>query len=234
MIDDNEKILIYTDGSSRGNPGQGGWGCIIFVPNRDGDRNVSVYELGGRVGNTTNNRMEITAAIEALRFLVRKGCLDKKKEARIFSDSHYLMNGITKWIFGWIKNDWISSQKTNVLNRELWQELFSLTSGRSINWEYVKGHDGNILNERCDEIATSHADGKSAELYSGEKANYPFIRGKSGVEATHDGKSWYVSVVGGKIERHDSWTECEKRIGGVSGARFKKVKSEFEERDFLK
>lgn len=156
------KFVIYTDGSSKGNPGNGGWGAIIF------DRE-NVREIGGREEMTTNNRMEIMAAIEGLKNV------EENSEVEINSDSEYLINGITKWIFGWQKNDWRTKDKREVMNRDLWEKLFAETTKRKAVWEKVLGHSGHKLNERCDEIAQSLAEGKIVMLYNGSKQGYkPF------------------------------------------------------------
>jgi len=158
------KIVIYTDGSSKGNPGPGGWAAIIF----DGK---NVKEIGGREEKTTNNRMEITAVIEALRFaLLAYG--KQTPEIEVYTDSEYLINGITTWIKNWQKNDWRTKNKKAVLNKDLWEKLSAKTEGRNIKWEKVLGHSGHKFNDRCDEIATSFADGFNIFLYKGSKSNY--------------------------------------------------------------
>lgn len=150
--------IIFTDGSSRGNPGPGGWGTII-------KENGRVKELGGGYRETTNNRMELTAAIEGLRNA-------KGEEITVFSDSEYVIKGITEWIHGWLERGWKNSQKKDVLNRDLWEPLYQLSRGKKISWKYVAGHTGNPGNERCDEIATAFADGLSPELYDNVDKGY--------------------------------------------------------------
>ncbi len=155
------KTIIFTDGSSRGNPGPGGWGTVVIS-------DMTVAELGGREEMTTNNRMEMLAVIKGL------------KEANIedniivYSDSQYVIKGITEWIHGWIKKGWRNSQKKAVLNRDLWEELLKACQGKEIVWQYVKGHDDNAGNIRCDEIATRFADGEKMALYKGPREKYPF------------------------------------------------------------
>lgn len=150
--------IIYTDGSSRGNPGPGGWGAIIA-----GTKTVT--EIGGRESQTTNNRMELSAAIEALK-------LNPTQPVTVFSDSEYVIKGITEWIHGWIKKGWKNSQKKAVLNQDLWEKLYDVTEGKDITWKYVRGHVGTPGNERCDVIATSYADGEPVALYTGSVDNY--------------------------------------------------------------
>jgi ribonuclease HI len=160
-----EKIIIYTDGSSRGNPGPGGWGAIIFGAIRQAQGDF-VTEIGGREEMTTNNRMEMMAAIEALKKITEDA------EAEVHTDSEYLMKGITIWINGWQKNNWRTKDKKDVLNRDLWEELWHENQKRKVEWKKVLGHSGHEFNERCDEIATSFADGIGVNLYEGPKDNY--------------------------------------------------------------
>ena len=158
------KIIIYTDGSSKGNPGRGGWSAIIL--NRE-----NILEIGGSEKNTTNNRMEMRAAIEALKNL--EACPnDQVGRVEINSDSEYLINGITKWIFGWQKNNWQTKDKREVLNKDLWEELFTETEKRKVEWKKVRGHSGHYENDRCDEIAQTLAEGKKVLLFNGLKQGY--------------------------------------------------------------
>ena len=141
---------IYTDGACSGNPGPGGWGTRIEFD--DGQ----VHELGGRDKATTNNRMEMQAAISALEFL--NEAATESERVTLHTDSEYLKNGITKWIKGWKKKGWKTSAGKPVLNKDLWQQLDTLTQSLSshdltVDWRYVRGHAGNPGNERCDEIA---------------------------------------------------------------------------------
>jgi ribonuclease HI len=155
----NKKVEIYTDGSSLGNPGPGGWGVVIITNdqlliNNENSKN-NLVELGGGEKNTTNNRMELQAAIEALKYVIK----NNTNEVIIYADSSYVLNGITGWIFGWEKNGWKTANKKPVMNKEIWQELIALVrefKGK-INWQKVKGHSGHLHNDRADEIATSEA-----------------------------------------------------------------------------
>ncbi len=223
-------ILIFTDGSSRGNPGPGGWGAILIVPEQNeknyesGSMKYEVREIGGREEHTTNNRMELTAVIRSLSIIH-----NSKFVIQIFSDSKYVITGITKWVHSWIKNNWINSQKKPVENRDLWEELTALAKQFQIEWKYVAGHTGHPANERCDEIATSFADNTPPKLYSGVLENYRIdISGLSSEANATNVKPFYLSMVEGVIERHDSWAECEKRVKGKSGVKFKKIKSRHE------
>src|SRR3989338_9336051 len=166
MIPDS--IIIFTDGSSRGNPGPGGFGAIVIADGK-------VTELGGREEHTTNNRMEMMAVIEVLAFIQNQGSTFFPIQGRtliLYSDSAYVINGITKWVHGWKKNNWITSQKKPVENRDLWEQLDSLCTIYRTEWKQVGGHVGVAGNERCDEIATAFADGEKPELYSGVLENY--------------------------------------------------------------
>jgi ribonuclease HI len=145
----DKKIEIYTDGSSLGNPGPGGWGVVVV------EENKIIKEIGGGEKNTTNNRMELQAAIEALKFVHQ----NKFDDVTIHADSAYVLGGVTTWIHGWERNGWKTANKKPVLNQELWQELVSLERGLKIkiNWQKVKGHSGHIYNDKADEVATSNA-----------------------------------------------------------------------------
>lgn len=137
-------LLIYTDGGCSGNPGPGGWACVL----KDG----SVQrERSGGAQHTTNNKMELTAVIEALRTARAEFGADKR-HISIYTDSQYVKNGITSWIHNWEKNGWQTSAKKPVKNRELWQELKRQSDGLQLNWHWVKGHSGDELNEKCDQM----------------------------------------------------------------------------------
>ncbi len=163
------KITIYTDGSSRGNPGPGGWASVILTESE-------VFELGGREDMTTNNRMELMGAIMGFREVDdrHRGVL----EVEVCTDSEYVKKGISEWIHGWIKNGWKTSTKKEVLNKDLWQDLLlekeRLTAnGVKVMFTYVPGHAGVSLNERADVIATACADNAShLQLYRGARSEY--------------------------------------------------------------
>lgn len=228
-----DEILIWSDGASRGNPGPGGWGVVIVSPEED------VVELGGGEEHTTNNRMELTGPISALSF-VSKNNFATADKILIHTDSSYVINGITKWVHGWRKNNWLTSQKEEVMNRDLWEKLSLLTAGKKIEWKYVAGHSGTPGNERCDEIATSFADKNNPSLYNGHLSNYSVplfdLSKVSSAEKNKNAKSGskakaysYLSMVDGTIMKHKTWEECEKRVKGKSGAKFKKALSVEEE-----
>ncbi|MDO8579745.1 MAG: ribonuclease HI [bacterium] len=159
-------IRIFTDGSSRGNPGPGGWGTIISTERE-------VIELGGREDRTTNNRMELVAAINALEYVRGRKNVDTDGKIELFSDSKYVIMGITEWIVGWQTKGWKTAGRKAVLNRDLWEKLANAKAGLTVEWKYVAGHTGHYGNERCDEIATRFADREDVHLYSGAREKYP-------------------------------------------------------------
>jgi ribonuclease HI len=139
-----QMVEIATDGACKGNPGPGGWGALLRFGGHE-------KELSGGEALTTNNRMELTAAIEALRVLTRP-C-----KIRLSTDSKYVMDGLTRWIHGWRKNGWRTADKKPVKNAELWQALFAETQKHEIEWVWVKGHAGHSDNERVDKLASDAA-----------------------------------------------------------------------------
>lgn len=220
-------MIIFTDGSARGNPGPGGWGAIVITDD-------SAMELGGREDHTTNNRMEITAVISALE------SVSSEREMTIYTDSAYVLNGATRWVKGWKKNKWKTSQKENVLNKDLWERLIELTSHKIIDWKLIKGHSGTAGNERCDVIATSFADKMPVVLYNGSKERYGI---DVSIKESKDSKSKtkskskaysYISMVDGEIKVHKTWDECKARVNGVSGAKYKKSTSPSDEEEIIK
>ena len=229
----SNSAVVFTDGSSRGNPGPGGFGAVVIFP-ENGDGELKVKEIGGREDHTTNNRMELRACIEALSFL---NTINYKLQTVIYSDSSYVINGITKWVFGWQKNGWKTATKNEVENRDLWEELFAHTRGKQIEWKQVGGHVGVAGNERCDEIATAFADSSDIDLYLGPLENYSVknildlkedanaVATKSSSRSHSNAKAYsYVSMVDDKIETHKTWAECEARVKGKR-AKYKKALS---------
>ncbi|MEL6794883.1 MAG: ribonuclease HI [Pseudomonadota bacterium] len=139
------EFFAYTDGACSGNPGPGGWGAILMA--RDGEREIKRRELNGGEANTTNNRMELTAAIEALNALGRPTTIT------LVTDSTYVKDGLTKWIHGWKRNGWKTAAKKPVKNEDLWRALDEAVTRHDVRWEWVKGHAGHPENERADELA---------------------------------------------------------------------------------
>ncbi|MBQ0003030.1 MAG: ribonuclease HI [Treponema sp.] len=139
-----DEIIIYTDGGCSGNPGPGGWGVVILADGKD-------IRLSGGEKNTTNNRMELTAAITALKTISQSPDFNSR-QIKLFSDSQYVKNGITSWITNWKKNGWKTASKKPVLNQDLWMQLDQLNSSLSVNYNWVKGHAGIEYNEICDSL----------------------------------------------------------------------------------
>lgn len=139
-----KNIHIYSDGACKGNPGPGGWGAVIQYGKHE-------KEISGGDVNTTNNRMEIQAAINALNMLIEP-C-----KVTLFTDSKYVIDGITKWVEGWKRNGWVNASKKPVRNSDLWHELIAAAKDHDIEWKWVKGHDGNPGNERADTLASDAA-----------------------------------------------------------------------------
>ncbi len=243
------EIIIFSDGASKGNPGPGGWGAVVVVGEK-------VTELGGREAHTTNNRMELMGAIKALESVTgAKGKNSALVSAliTIYTDSRYVINGITKWISAWKKRDWKTMQKDDVVNRDLWEELDSLVEdlsdhGAKIKWNYVGGHIGIAGNERVDEIASGFAQGDALALFSGQFSDYGIDvknvslneaqstqkKDKSEAKSRSRAKAYsYLSMVGGVIKTHSTWEECEKRVKGVRATKFKKALSASDEKAII-
>lgn len=226
-----QSIVVFTDGAAKRNPGPGGWGVVIVTP--DGH----VTELGGGAPLTTNNKMELSGAIAALAHLEgTSGTLD------IHTDSTYVIQGITQWVHNWKRRGWRTATGGEVLNQDLWEQLSALASARpprSIAWHYVRGHSGIPGNERVDAIADGFAVHGRVELYDGPLLGYPVPildipddtalptrSASSGGSGRSKGPAYsYLSVVDGQPMRHATWAECERRVKGRAGARFKKTTS---------
>jgi ribonuclease HI len=233
------KWVIFTDGACSGNPGPGGWGSIILSPEG------SVFELGAGAPSTTNNRMELSAAIFALRAIAGDA-----GPVTLYADSSYVINGATKWHSSWERRGWKTMEGKPVLNADLWRELMTLVAKRNpaINWRYVPGHAGIAGNDRCDEIAVAFSHSEAAELYQGSLKDYPVevlwgledheiaaavaAKGPSRRRRSKSGGT-YLSLLDGILMRHPTWIECETRVKGKRGAKFKKVFSSQEEAETL-
>ena len=144
---DLQSVEIFCDGACSGNPGPGGYGAILRCGKHE-------KEISGGAKETTNNRMELSAAIEALRLLTRP-C-----RVTITTDSQYLVKGMTEWIAGWQRKGWRNSKKEPVVNRDLWEQLLELTRSHTVQWKWVRGHAGHAENERCDQLAREGIPGK--------------------------------------------------------------------------
>lgn len=231
-----KSILIFSDGACSGNPGPGGWGAIVVTPEG------TVRELGGSEHSTTNNRMELTGAIMALRAIEDSppGAVD------FYTDSTYVIRGITQWIWGWRKRDWKNAEGEDVLNRDLWEALSRTVSAREkkskVHWHYVRGHRGTPGNERCDEIAVEFSKNKWVDLYCGPLIKYsvpiydlpedePLPEMKPKAEKVKPYS--YLSLVHGEVWRHNDWPSCERRVKGQTNAKFKKAMRPEDEKSIL-
>ncbi len=231
-------IVIFVDGACSGNPGPGGWGAIVATPQGE------VTELGGGDRQTTNNRMEIQGTISALAHVA-----DQPGPVAVFTDSVYVIKGITQWVWGWRNRDWKTAEGKDVANPELWKRLIALTAargaGNKVEWHWVKGHSGIPGNERVDEIAVAYSKGARVSLYRGSLLQYDIalydlpndtsLPEPREIPKGPKAKAYsYLSLLGGKPERHSTWAECERRVKGQSGAKFKKAMSASEEADILR
>ena len=240
----NPIITVFTDGASRGNPGPGGWGAII-IANGPTPAESKVIELGGREDHTTNNRMEMMAALEALQTIRRR---DLPGDVEMHTDSAYLINGITQWVHGWEKNGWLTKEGEPVLNRDLWQFLVEMVRAlklrKNIVWKKVSGHSGLRGNERVDEIATMYADKQFVLLYTGGLEKYNEMLGSdifhvekkaAKKKSSSSAKAYsYVSYVDSKLHTDKTWAACEKRVKGKKGAKYKKSISAEDEAEIIK
>lgn len=235
----SDSLVIYTDGACSGNPGRGGWAFVALSPDD------SVFEAGGGSLSTTNNRMEMTAALEGLRFAGTLGA-HLPSSVQIFTDSVYLIRGATQWIHGWRKREWKTAEGDDVSNRDLWEQIaeaMSPFSRTQLKWHFIRGHRGIAGNERCDEIAVAFSKGVKPHLYHGDLAGYgrpieelpkpealPDLSNRSAPAKPYS----YVSVVDGILKTHKTWAECEMRVKGRRGAKFKKVMSADEESSLIR
>ena len=230
-------LVLFSDGACSGNPGPGGWACILVTPEG------RVRELAGRDDATTNNRMEMTGVIAGLR--AARGLPGR---AVIHTDSSYVLGGIMQWISGWKRHGWTTAAGEPVKNEDLWRELDALVAARGrggVEWRWVKGHSGHDANERCDELAVALCRKRPHTLYRGPLLSYPYgslapcdrrplperIQAKKSAELS--GPATYLSLLEGRLEKHATWKECEARVKGRSDARFKKVRSPQEEKSVL-
>jgi ribonuclease HI len=229
-----DKTIIFTDGAAKGNPGPGGYGVVISHAG-------TITEKGGYKDRTTNNEMELKAVVEAL-----KEIAPKKVPVHIYTDSKYVVEGATGWIFGWVKNGWVTQTKTDVLNKELWQELLPLLKEVEIEWHKIPGHSGLSGNERADDIASTFATKKSYPLYVGDESEYGHdiqnvsydeakAQDRSDARKRQNQKAYsYISAVDGVVMIHATWAECEARVKGKKGARFKKSLDAEEEKEIVR
>ena len=240
-------IIVFTDGSSRGNPGPGGWGTVIIADGKTKTQGSKVVELGGHDKHTTNNRMELTAAIEALRLIHSR---EFEGDVTIHADSAYVLNGITKWVYAWERNNWLTKEGEPVFNQDLWSALVDIARQvkfkHEIIWKKVEGHSGLVGNERVDEIATEFAEKKLVLLFSGSYTDYVKLLGADIFHVSAETKNKktkskkkagpgysYVSYVSKALHIDKTWAECEKRVKGKYGARYQKAMNAEDEKAII-
>jgi ribonuclease HI len=232
-------LFAFTDGSSRGNPGPGGFGAILLDSGKSW-----VDEFGGSSKRTTNNEMELLAVVVILRKL---SSMTSPVPATLYSDSSYVVQGASAWVHGWKKRGWKTATNGDIANLDLWQELEQLQKGLKITYVHIRGHVGIEGNERCDQIATEFADNNASALYNGAASGYSLYskllyshehgmtpdaamlgKRESSTKKSAPKNGWYLSLVDGVAKRHELWEECKARVHGVS-ARYKKVSTRAEE-----
>lgn len=234
-LDFSNTILLFSDGACSGNPGPGGFGTIIVTP--DGQ----VEELGEHNPSTTNNRMEMIGVLRGLQKIK-----NLTGDLWVLTDSTYVIRGITQWIWGWKKKNWITAEGADVANKDLWEYLDQEVKARlakgKVEWKYLRGHQGIPGNERCDEIAVSFSKRKNPDLFKGTLLAYPTaiydlpddlslppMKTKTEKSPAYS----YLSYVNGNLKRHKTWPECESQVKGRSGAKFKKSTSPDDEQEIV-
>lgn len=225
-MNSSHRIVAFTDGACSGNPGPGGWASIIVYGNS------SIEEMGGKASqDTTNNRMEIMGPLQTLARLQ-----DTAGLLTFYTDSVYVIRGITQWVKAWVTNGWITASGQPVANEDLWKLLHTLVTEREtkfgpIEWTYVPGHSGVVGNERADHISVLFSRGLPVNLYCGPLSEYKFDI--LNLDINKDSKQYekpiYLSLVNKVLTRHENWADCEKHVKGKKGAKFKKVLSKLEE-----
>lgn len=226
---EKNEIHIFTDGSSRGNPGPGGWGAIITNIKR-------VLEIGGGESDTTNNRMELTAIIRALQVVKVTN-----KKITVYTDSQYAINGITKWVKNWQANGWVTKAKKDVSNKDLWEEFIDVTEPLCVSFKHVEGHVGIVGNERSDTIATAFASETDIILFDGLVENYRLDLSKTTASQSKKKKKKrkaekafsYLSYVNGEVKRHETWIGCESAVKGKKKVKYRKTLSLEDEKKII-
>jgi ribonuclease HI len=221
-------ITIFTDGASSGNPGPGGWGTLVRYADQ-------ITELGGAEPKTTNNRMELKAVLEGLRFVVEHSL--NTQPITLYTDSSYVANGATTWIKGWKMRGWTNKLGDSIANVDLWKDMGDVLSDVNVKFVNVSGHSGIPGNERCDEIATGFSKNVQVHLYNGPYSQYdhdlenitvnPEL--KSSKDRAKQTAFSYLSLVDGVLKIHSSWNDCKARVEGKKGARYKKTISKIDE-----
>lgn len=233
--------IIVTDGACSRNPGPGGWGLIVVTPQDQ------VFEFGGHEKETTNNRMELMAVYRGMQEIFKiETKIKTAKVIHIISDSKYVLDGISKYVANWARSAWRTSTGSEVKNQDLWEKILKgLTEFHKLKirfeYEIVKGHSGHEANERCDQIAVAFTHNEPINLYAGSRAEYSVkvemnlkLKDEPNKPKVEKYEPIYLSLVNGVLSRHTMWNDCQNATIGISGAKFKKVKSTKEEEEILK
>lgn len=220
--------LLFCDGASRKNPGPAGWAFILAIRDR-------VIESGGAHPEATNNQMELLALVQGLRRLLEEAYEGKLE---CYLDSQYVLHGARDYLRNWKKNNWKTKDGKEIKNRELWESLDQLMSSLNnkvqMEWIHVRGHRGIPANERCDQIASDFADGKTVSLYEGPLREYPMALKLEREDMKAYASPVYLSLINGKLYRDESWKTCEARIRGQKAVKYKKVHNPIEEKEVLR
>ncbi len=237
----------YTDGACSGNPGRGGWAYIVAY--QDSKNKFKIIEASGYEKSTTNNRMEMDAVLKVMRHLKQSGF---DQQVYCFTDSSYVASGLNAWVFGWARNGWKKKDGSDVANADLWENLMQAKKAfKKFELLVVPGHSQVLGNEYVDQLAVAayeQSEGVSVrEVSDGGRAIVeafklaPLLReemdksSESGKKKSSSKKAlFYMSLVGGELQKHQSWSECEARVKGRSGAKFKKVTVPEEEAEIKK
>jgi len=225
-------ITAFTDGAASGNPGPAGWGAVMYKPQnkkhktQSKDQGGYVQEIGGPIEDGTNNEAELTAAINVLKEVKNKSV----ETVTVYTDSSYLIDGATGWVYGWQKNGWKTQSGDSVKNQDLWKQIADLQTDLSVNFEKVSGHAGVPANERADDIATDFAKRLDPNLYAGAVGDYA-VSLKPQTQEISD-RPVYLSCVDGVVKRHASWADCKKRVDGQD-AQYRKVQTKQQKQEVL-
>lgn len=223
--------LLYTDGACSGNPGPGGWASLLVVPEKD-----LLVELGGAAAHSTNNAMELKAAIEGLKVFLS---LNLNSKLQVHADSKLVIQGITQWVAGWKRKGWKKADGAEPANILLWKELDEVVShfkSGQLEWRHIDAHSGFFGNERVDQIAVDFSQELEPELYDGLLSEYRFKEEVLNPTKKLSSKDYpaYLSYCDGVLKRHKTWAECEAAVRGLSRPLYKKVSHFLEEEETLK
>ncbi len=233
MQKSSPNIIVFTDGACSGNPGKGGWGAVICI--NTSNQSLQVVERGGYGGDqTTNNAMELMATVECLNEFLKL----EQANIKIITDSRYVLQGAEKWLKSWKRRGWKTAEGQTIANLELWKSLDQIIARYSgqIEWEKVPAHSGQPINEKADKIAVAFSHQLTPELFEGAIEDSDFDFNDFTSTSVKDDRSYpfYLSYVDGQCLEHSTWAECENRVQGRSGAKFKKIKNATQQASTLK